>query len=159
MFPRYFSSHVAFVLLIAAIWACGSSNSTGDLDKANKLVDEGNAAVDQVKNNQADYVGNVRHDERAELTAAYGPASNAPRLYLNPQPQYRYRTLNTSRPAFADPDIRRAVQYAIDRPAIAAIRDMTPNDDYLPPGVPGYAGTHPYPLANSSTASLSRAFS
>ena len=50
MFPRYFSSHVAFVLLIAAIWACGSSSTdTGDLDKANKLVSEGNAAVDQVK--------------------------------------------------------------------------------------------------------------
>src|SRR5262245_44068300 len=50
MFPRYFSSHVAFVFLIAAIWACGSSNTnTGETDKANKLVDEGNAAVDQVK--------------------------------------------------------------------------------------------------------------
>src|ERR1051325_9451439 len=51
MFPRYFSSHVAFVLLIAAIWACGSSSSSkpSDTDKANKLVDEGNAAVDQMK--------------------------------------------------------------------------------------------------------------
>jgi hypothetical protein len=50
MFPRYFSSHVAFVLLIAVLWACGSTGtSSGDLDKANKLVDEGNAAVDSVK--------------------------------------------------------------------------------------------------------------
>jgi hypothetical protein len=50
MFPKYFSSHVAFVLLIAVIWACGNStNTTDDLAKANKLVDEGNAAVDQVK--------------------------------------------------------------------------------------------------------------
>ena len=50
MFPKYFSSHVAFVLLIAAIWACGSSGTnTSDLDKANKLVDEGNDAVGQVK--------------------------------------------------------------------------------------------------------------
>jgi len=51
MFTRYFSSHVAFVLLIAAIWACGSSSSSkpSDTDKANKLVDEGNAAVDQMK--------------------------------------------------------------------------------------------------------------
>ncbi|HYW73279.1 MAG TPA: hypothetical protein VE961_19820 [Pyrinomonadaceae bacterium] len=56
MFPKYFSSHVAFVLLIAAIWACGSSSSTNtaDTDKANKLVDEGNAAVDQVKKYFAD---------------------------------------------------------------------------------------------------------
>ncbi len=49
MFSRYFNSHVAFVLLIAAIWACGNSASnTADRDKANKLVDEGNAAVDQM---------------------------------------------------------------------------------------------------------------
>src|SRR5215468_3369312 len=50
MFPRYFSSHIAFVLLIFAIWACGSSSSnTADTDKANKLVDEGNAAVEQFR--------------------------------------------------------------------------------------------------------------
>jgi len=51
MFPRYLNSHVAFVLLIAAIWACGSSTTTNtsDTDKANKLVDEGNAAVTDAK--------------------------------------------------------------------------------------------------------------
>src|SRR4051812_29014965 len=50
MFPRYFSSHVAFVLLIAVLWACGSTSTyTGDTDKANKLVDEGNAAVQDAK--------------------------------------------------------------------------------------------------------------
>jgi len=49
MFPRYFSSHVAFVLLIAAIWACGNTTAPNETDKANKLVDEGNAAVEQAK--------------------------------------------------------------------------------------------------------------
>ena len=49
MFPRYFSSHVAFVLLIAAIWACGSSTAPSETDAANKLVDEGNAAVQAAK--------------------------------------------------------------------------------------------------------------
>ena len=50
MFPRYFSSHLAFVLLVAVIWACGNSGSnTSDNDKANKLVDEGNAAVQDAK--------------------------------------------------------------------------------------------------------------
>ena len=50
MFPKYFSSHIAFVLLIAAIWACGNTtNTSNDLDKANSLVNDGNAAVDQVK--------------------------------------------------------------------------------------------------------------
>jgi hypothetical protein len=50
MLPRYFSSHVAFVLLITVIWACGSSGSnTSDNDQANKLVDEGNTAVQDAK--------------------------------------------------------------------------------------------------------------
>ena len=49
MFPRYFSSHVAFVLLIAAIWACGNSTAPSETDQANKLVDEGNAAVQDAK--------------------------------------------------------------------------------------------------------------
>lgn len=49
MFPRYFSSHVAFVLLIAAIWACGSTTAPSETDQANKLVDEGNAAVQDAK--------------------------------------------------------------------------------------------------------------
>jgi hypothetical protein len=39
---------VAFVLVIAAIWACGST-APNETDKANKLVDEGNAAVQEAK--------------------------------------------------------------------------------------------------------------
>jgi len=57
MFPRYFSSHVAFVLLIAAIWACGSSTAPSETDQANKLVDEGNAAVTDAKKFVSDAEG------------------------------------------------------------------------------------------------------
>ena len=35
---------------------------------------------------------------------------------------------------------------SIDRAAIGAAVDLSPNDDYLPPAVAGYAGQHPYPL-------------
>jgi hypothetical protein len=49
MFPRYFSSHVAFVLLIAVIWACGNSTAPNEIDQANKLVDQGNTAVQDAK--------------------------------------------------------------------------------------------------------------
>jgi hypothetical protein len=57
MFPRYFSSHIAFVLLIAAIWACGSSTAPNEIDQANKLVDEGNSAVQDAKKFVSDAEG------------------------------------------------------------------------------------------------------
>jgi len=88
MFPRYFSSHVAFVLLIAAIWACGSSTAPSETDQANKLVDEGNAAVTDAKKFVSDAEGKkdqmMKTDIRrlaearvraAEAIAAYDKAS------------------------------------------------------------------------------------
>ena len=81
MFPRYFSSHVAFVLLIAAIWACGNSTTNnGDLDKANKLVDDGNAAVDQVKKFFEDADGKkeqMMHTDRRRVAEARVLAAGA----------------------------------------------------------------------------------
>ncbi|HEX3280181.1 MAG TPA: hypothetical protein VHR36_03030 [Pyrinomonadaceae bacterium] len=49
--PRNSDSLLALFLLIAAVVACSttSTNSNNDLAKANKLVDEGNAAVEQGK--------------------------------------------------------------------------------------------------------------
>ena len=88
MFPRYFSSHVAFVLLIAAIWACGSSTAPSETDQANKLVDEGNAAVTDAKKFVSDAEGKkdqmMKTDVRrlaearvraAEAIAAYDKAA------------------------------------------------------------------------------------
>jgi hypothetical protein len=85
MFPRYFSSHVALVLLIAAIWACGSSNTdTADTDKANKLVNEGNAAVDQVKKFFEDADGKkdqMMHMDRRRVAEARVRAAEAIAAY------------------------------------------------------------------------------
>jgi hypothetical protein len=48
--PRIMSSLFALSLLIAAVLACSSGGGAGkDTDKANKLVDEGNAAVNEAK--------------------------------------------------------------------------------------------------------------
>src|SRR5712692_4324625 len=43
---RHSSTFMALLLLVAAVLACSSGNET---DKANKLVDEGNAAVTEAK--------------------------------------------------------------------------------------------------------------
>jgi peptide/nickel transport system substrate-binding protein len=51
-----------------------------------------------------------------------------------------YFFLNVETPPFDDPLVRQAVNYAIDKPALARIYagEMQPGCSYLPPGMPGY---------------------
>ena len=54
---------------------------------------------------------------------------------------------NTRRTRFRDARLRRAVNYALDRPALAAIYGETVSDRYVPPGVPGASRSAVYPLS------------
>ena len=60
--------------------------------------------------------------------------------------------LNTHRPLFRDVRLRQAVNYAIDRRALARIGAACgrlpeqPTDQYLPPGMPGFKNAHIYPF-------------
>jgi malonyl CoA-acyl carrier protein transacylase len=47
--PRNFDSLLAVFLLIAAVLACSTGTNTSEVAKANQLVNEGNAAVEQGK--------------------------------------------------------------------------------------------------------------
>ena len=63
-------------------------------------------------------------------------------------PQVDTVDLNTKRPLFASRRMRRAVNYAVDRRALAArggtyFAKADPADMYLPPGVPGFRETTP----------------
>src|SRR4029077_4115495 len=51
-----------------------------------------------------------------------------------------YIALNTSRPAFRDLDVRRAVSLVLDRAALSGVWANAPSAGLLPPGVPGSAG-------------------
>ena len=76
--PRISPSLFALLLLIAALLACKSGSTTSDIDKANKLVDEGNAAVQEAKKFVADAEAkkaqmmqtDVRRLAEARVTAA-----------------------------------------------------------------------------------------
>jgi ABC-type transport system substrate-binding protein len=59
-----------------------------------------------------------------------------------------FLTLNVDRPLFADARIRRAVQYALDRVALAKAGDASgiPATRLLSRGVPGYEASPLYPL-------------
>ncbi len=71
-------------------------------------------------------------------------------LFVVQQPVVAYLALNTQRPLFRNnPQLRRAVNYALDRPDLARLFGQggaTPADEYLPPGFPGYEAKHVYPV-------------
>jgi peptide/nickel transport system substrate-binding protein len=98
------------------------------------------------------------------LAARFGPGSTAAahgkqRYFVSPSLAIDEFYLNTHRSLFSDVRVRQAVNYAIDRRALAAIghpsQDLPeqPSDHYLPPGIPGYRAAHAYPL----TPDLSKA--
>lgn len=96
------------------------------------------------------------------LESQYGPGSNAARAghqqyFISAADGVRILHMNTSRPLFSDVRLRLAVNYAIDRPALAAqgqrfanenpFNAGSPADDYMPPVTAGAADVHLYPLA------------
>jgi ABC-type transport system substrate-binding protein len=124
------------------------------------IVPSPRAAIAQVAAGNADYADGVGFDrsQAATLDARYGPDSAAAKrghqqFFVNTRPQLDFFALNTHRPLFADSRLRRAVSYAIDRPALARLGDLFlpapehPIDHYLPPGMPGYRDVHVYPPA------------
>jgi peptide/nickel transport system substrate-binding protein len=81
-------------------------------------------------------------------------------LFVVPQPIVAYLALNTQRPLFRDnPELRRAVNYALNRPILARLfgeRGAVPTDEYLPPGFPGYQAEHLYPVEGADIATAKR---
>ena len=67
---------------------------------------------------------------------------------------------NTHRGPFTDPRLRRAVNYAIDRPALAQDTGFghagRPTDQYIPPGIPGFEDAAIYPLDGPDLAAARR---
>jgi YVTN family beta-propeller protein len=117
-------------------------------------------AVAQVEAGTADYLadGSVPKEDAGTLAVRYGPGSPAAKrgrqqYFVNAGPQLDLFALNTHRPLFADPRLRRAANYAIDRARLARLGDEyaplpePPTDHYLPPGLPGYAKLHIYPFS------------
>ena len=76
---------------------------------------------------------------QTELTRSYG--INNGRYFVLPGLTIQYIALNTARPLFRDVSMRQAVAYAIDRIGLmrlAGLNGGIPNDQLLPPGIPGY---------------------
>src|SRR5262249_27739253 len=78
-----------------------------------------------------------------ELDRLYGPASAAARAgkqryFVHDRPLLDTIVFNTRRPLFRDIRMRRAVEYALDRPALARAYADAPADRLIPHAIPGY---------------------
>jgi YVTN family beta-propeller protein len=121
------------------------------------VVGPAHPAVAEVEASHLDYAFDaVPADQSALLERLYGARSPAARrgrqrYFVNSMLEVDMVRLNTSRPLFASARMRRAVNYAVDRRALAKdggtwsvhanVAQM-----YLPPGVPGFRDEHVYPL-------------
>jgi ABC-type oligopeptide transport system substrate-binding subunit len=86
-----------------------------------------------------------------------GPTSEAgrdghQRYFREPMPLVDDLAFNTRRPLFRDARLRRAVNYALDRRALARAFYDDPNDQIVPPGVPGHRAQPFYPLDGADLA-------
>lgn len=99
----------------------------------------------------------------ARLASRYGPGSPAAadhrqQYFEHQNPELDFLILNTHRPLFSDARLRLAVNYAIDRTALARLGNGygtpdQPTGQYIPPNLPGFSGSKLYPL----TADLNKA--
>jgi ABC-type transport system substrate-binding protein len=90
-----------------------------------------------------------------------GPASAA--ALAGRQQYYPYRApvvdaivFNTRRPLFRDVRLRQAVNYTLDRPALAAAFADTATDQIVPPALHGFPTEHVYPVDRPDFATARR---
>jgi ABC-type transport system substrate-binding protein len=111
----------------------------------------------QLQRGEVDY-GVVTPSAFAELAATEQRSHT--HLLVVQQPIVAYLALNTQRPLFRDnAALRRAISFALNRPVLASLfgRDgAKPNDEYLPPGFPGYEPRHVYPVDGPDLAAARR---
>ena len=118
-------------------------------------------ALEQVEAGTADYAFELPRKSGPRLEVAYGPGSEAanagtPRYFISDALGIRILHMNASRPLFSDVRLRRAVNFAIDRPALAAqgrravelnpFNAGAPTDDYISPSAAGARDFHLYPV-------------
>lgn len=123
---------------------------------------ESSRALEEIEEGKTDYAfAGPPRDAGPRLEEEYGAGSDAAeaghqQYFVNEASGARYLHMNTSRPLFSDVQLRRAVNYAIDRRALVAqgrrFAEVNPfnagesTDDYLPPTAAGAQDFRLYPL-------------
>jgi len=108
----------------------------------------------QVKSGQVDYdMGGLPASAHADLGATYGVNKPGGQYHVNPLVETDYVALNTSRAPFSNANLRKAANYAIDRPAMLLIRGKYAGQrtaQILPPGMGGFHRVLVYPMKGSN---------
>jgi peptide/nickel transport system substrate-binding protein len=108
----------------------------------------------QVKSNQIDYdMGGLPPTAHAGLAQQYG--TNKGQYQVHQLVETDYVALNTSRPTFGSVAMRKAANFAIDRPAMLRVRGAFAGkrtDQVLPPGMGGFKDVKVYPLKGADYA-------
>jgi ABC-type transport system substrate-binding protein/tRNA A-37 threonylcarbamoyl transferase component Bud32/streptogramin lyase len=98
---------------------------------------------------------------RGTLDRRYGAGSAAARrggqrYFLEPQPGVNEIVFNMRRPLFRDLRLRRAVNFALDRPALASVWGEPATDGYVPPAIHGFRSPRIYPTSRSDIRTARR---
>jgi ABC-type transport system substrate-binding protein len=116
-----------------------------------------NQSLLQVRAGQADYdASGVPPTAHADLAQQYGvKKGGAGRYFVNPYMGVSYVALNTSRAPFSRSNIRKAANFAIDRPALVRVSGKyygKRTDQILPPTLQGYREATLYPIKGANPA-------
>ena len=111
----------------------------------------------QVRRGEADYdMSGLPSTSHATLAKEFGiHHSGTGRYYVNSGLNVDYVALNTSRSAFKTSAVRRAMNYATDRPALLRVRGYLAGkrtDQILPPGIAGFRDANIYPIKGANYA-------
>jgi ABC-type transport system substrate-binding protein len=90
-------------------------------------------------------------DRRAGASSKAG-RSGRQRYFLYRAPLVDYIVLNAGRPLFRHQQLRQAVNYALDRPALAGSFADAADDEIVPAAVPGFAPGRVYPTDGPNLA-------
>jgi peptide/nickel transport system substrate-binding protein len=108
----------------------------------------------QVKAGQADLdLIDIPPTAAADLGKTYGV--NKGRFYVGPTSCVNYMAMNNARAPFNNVNLRKAVEYAIDRPAQIRLLGAYAGkrtSQILVPGIPGYKPFNAYPLKGADVA-------
>jgi ABC-type transport system substrate-binding protein len=85
--------------------------------------------------------------DRREGAGSAAARAHGQRFFLYDAPLLDYIVLNADRPLFRNARLRRAVNFALDRHALAASFGDAADDQIVPPAVPGFAPGRSYPVS------------
>jgi ABC-type transport system substrate-binding protein len=114
-----------------------------------------NQSLLQVRAGQVDYdAGGLPPTAHEDLSSTFGVRKGGNgRYFVNTGINTLYLALNTSRPAFGKVSLRKAVNHAVDRPAMLRVAGKFAGkrtDQILPPNLQGFRDANLYPIQGAN---------